>query len=78
MEDVSYIDQSGIFTLEDVLIDLCNKKITVLMVDVPKRSRYMLERMDIIPDLVKKENVFDNISDCLEWIKNNIKDNDIK
>jgi len=74
MEDVSYIDQSGIFTLEDVLIDLCNKKITVLTVGVPEQPKYMMERMDIIPDLIKKENDFDNMSDCLDWIKTNTKD----
>jgi sulfate permease, SulP family len=77
MEHVTYIDQSGIFTLEDVLIDLCNKNVKVLLVGMPDQPKYMVNRLDVVPDLVPEEQVFENINDCLVWIKNNVKDNDI-
>jgi len=34
----------------------------------------MMERIDIIPDLIPEEDCFDNFEDCLIWIKANVKD----
>ena len=34
----------------------------------------MMERIDIIPDLVPNEQIFKNFKDCIKWIKSNIKD----
>ena len=75
MENVSYIDQSGLYAMEDVLIDLCSQNKKVLIVNIPKQPAYMLKRIDIIPDLIAEEHIFDNFKDCMNWIKNNIKDN---
>ena len=75
MEHVTYIDQSGIFTFEDVLIDLCNKNTTVLLVGMPEQPKYMVNRLDVVPDLVSEDHVFENINDCLVWIKDNFDTN---
>ncbi|TDQ28431.1 SulP family inorganic anion transporter [Tenacibaculum caenipelagi] len=72
MDRMQYIDQSGLYTLEDILVDLEKNGITVLLVDVLKQPRYMMERIDIIPDLISKEHIFDSFSNCLEWIKQNV------
>ena len=74
MENVSYIDQSGLYAMEDVLIDLCSQNKKVLMVNIPAQPAYMLKRIDIIPDLIAEEQIFDNFKDCINWIKNNVKD----
>ncbi|MFS4454530.1 SulP family inorganic anion transporter [Maribacter sp. 2304DJ31-5] len=74
MGRMQYIDQSGLYALEDVLIDLENSNINVLLVDVLKQPRYMLERVDVIPDLIPEEHIFDTFESCLEWVKNNVKD----
>ncbi|MEO9890885.1 SulP family inorganic anion transporter [Aurantibacter sp.] len=74
MDRMQYMDQSGLYALEDVLIDLRKSKIHVLLVDVLRQPRYMMERVDIVPDLIPEENIFDTFDECLEWIKNNIKD----
>jgi SulP family sulfate permease len=75
MGRMQYIDQSGLYALEDMLIDLEKNGITVLLVDLLKQPRYMMERIDIIPDLISEEHIFSNFNDCLTWIKSNIKDN---
>jgi SulP family sulfate permease len=31
----------------------------------------MLERIDIIPDLIPKDQIFDDFKDCLKWITDN-------
>ncbi|WBX76407.1 SulP family inorganic anion transporter [Tenacibaculum ovolyticum] len=72
---MQYIDQSGLYALEDMLIDLEKNGITVLLVDLLKQPRYMMERIDIIPDLISEEHIFTNFNECLTWIKSNVKDN---
>ncbi|MBT8221003.1 MAG: SulP family inorganic anion transporter [Bacteroidia bacterium] len=74
MGRMQYIDQSGLYAMEDVLVDLIGKDVKVLMVDVLEQPRYMMERIDIIPDLVPEELIFDNFKDCLIWIKDNVED----
>jgi len=74
MDRMPYMDQSGLYTLEDVLIDLKKSEINVLLVDVLQQPRYMLERVDVIPDLIPEEHIFATFSDCLKWIEDNVKD----
>lgn len=72
MGRMQYIDQSGLYVLEDALIELVRQNITVLLVGVLNQPKYLLERIDIIPDLVPKEQVFEGFDDCTSWIKKNI------
>ena len=71
---MQYMDQSGLYAMEDVLIDLRSKKMDVLFVGLLKQPRYMMERIDIIPDLIPQEHIFKNFKECLDWIKANVKD----
>ncbi|WP_223032463.1 SulP family inorganic anion transporter [Hanstruepera marina] len=71
---MQYMDQSGLYAMEDMLQDLSSKGITVLFVDLLKQPKYMMERIDIIPDMIPKEHIFKNFKSCLNWIKENIKD----
>jgi len=72
MGRMQYIDQSGLYALEDALVELVNQNKKVLLVNILKQPKYLLERIDIIPDLVPKEQLFDTFNDCLKWIYNNI------
>ncbi len=72
MGRMQYIDQSGLYAMEDVLVDLIKKEKKVLVVGTIKQPQYMLERIDIIPDLIPKDQMFDTFNDCLVWIKENI------
>ena len=74
MGRMQYIDQSGLYAMEDVLSDLVQRDIKILLVNIIKQPRYMLERIDIIPDLVPEEQIFSNFKDCLVWIKKNVRD----
>jgi sulfate permease, SulP family len=74
MGRMQYMDQSGLYAMEDILVDLVNSGKKVLLVDIIAQPRYMLERIDIIPDLIPTEQIFDNFNDCLAWIKENVKD----
>jgi len=69
MDKMQYIDQSGLYALEDVLVDLKKDDKNVFFVDLQKQPRYMMERIDIIPDLISKDCMFDDFKTCLQWIK---------
>lgn len=63
------MDQSGLYALEDVLISLESTGTEVLFVNLLPQPRYMMERVDIIPDLVSEEHIFDDYDACLAWVK---------
>jgi SulP family sulfate permease len=58
MEQVAYLDQSGIYALQDVLIDLETAKLRVLLVGLPQTQLDRLEAMQVVPTLMPRENVF--------------------
>ena len=71
MGRMQYMDQSGLYAMEDVLVDLTSRGVKVLFVNVLKQPQYMLERIDIIPDLVPNEQIFETFNECTKWIKEN-------
>ena len=71
---MQYIDQSGLYAMEDVLVDLKKNKINVLFIGLLKQPRYMMERVGMIPELIPNEHIFSNFKECLDWIKSNVKD----
>ncbi len=71
---MQYMDQSGLYAMEDMLLELKNRNVEVLFVGLLKQPRYMMERIDIIPDFIPNEHIFINFKTCLNWIKQHIND----
>ena len=71
---MQYMDQSGLYAMEDVLVDLKKNKINVLFVGLLEQPKYMMERIEIIPNLIPEEYIFGTFKECLNWIKLNVKD----
>ncbi len=69
---MQYMDQSGLYVMEDMLLDLKNRNIDVVFVNLLEQPRYLMERIDIIPDLIPEEQIFPNFKSCLVWIKENV------
>ncbi|MBT8308093.1 MAG: SulP family inorganic anion transporter [Maribacter sp.] len=69
---MQYMDQSGLYAMEDVLQELNKKNITVLFVNLLRQPRYMMERIDIIPDFIPEEHIFDTFKECVKWIKEHV------
>lgn len=72
MGKMPYIDQSGLYALEDVLIDLSNQGKTIHLVGLQKQPRYMLERVGVIPDLIPFERTCQGFSDCILSLKESV------
>ncbi|WP_299054453.1 SulP family inorganic anion transporter [uncultured Polaribacter sp.] len=71
---MQYMDQSGLYAMEDMLQDLKTKNVEVLFVNLLQQPRYMMERIDIIPDFIPKNHIFKSFDECAKWIQKNIKD----
>jgi len=74
LDRMQYMDQSGLYVMEDMLQDLKTKNVDALLVGLLPQPRYMMERIDIIPDFISEDHIFENFEYCLIWIKNNIQD----
>ena len=55
---MQYMDQTGLYVMEDTLQDLRVKGVDVIFVGLLKQPRYMMERIDIIPDFIPEERIF--------------------
>ena len=71
MERMQYIDQSGLYAMEDILIDLVREGKRILLVNIIDQPRYLMEKIDLIPDLIPEEQIFVNFKECVRWIKEN-------
>ncbi len=69
LDRMEYIDQSGLYAIEDLLVDLSKDNKTVYLIHLPKQPRYMMERIRLVPRLVPAENIFEELSDFLTHIK---------
>jgi len=74
MEKCRYMDQSGLYAFEDVLIDLAKRNVIVLLTDIDEQPKMMLENIQIIPNLIKNEHIFNNFDITMNWLSINVKD----
>jgi len=69
MAKTNHIDQSGLYAIEDSVAELLSNDKTVLLVGVQKQVRFMLERLEVIPNSIPQEQVFESLDDGLDWVK---------
>jgi SulP family sulfate permease len=74
MDRVPYIDQSGLYTLEDIIFDLNAKNIEVILIGLQEQPKDMLTAVDIIPDLVPEEDLFETIDASFGYLKQQLKE----
>jgi len=68
MSKVPYIDQLGLFALEDVLMDLIQKEIEILFVGLQRQPNYLMKTIGIIGKLIPEEQVFDDFKSCKKYV----------
>ena len=74
MEKVPFIDQTGLYALEESIVSLEKKGIHVLLTGLQEQPEKMLRRINIIPRQISEEHLFTNFSDSLRWlVKNEVK-----
>ncbi len=74
MDRVPYMDQSGVYTLEEIILGLEQKGIKTHIVGIQKQPLYLAKSIDIIPDLVPEDCVFDDFESSIEYLKSVVED----
>jgi len=72
MENVPFIDQSGLYALEESILNLERRGVNVLITGIQWQPELMLRKIRLIPALVAERHVFSNLHVCVEWLNNNI------
>ncbi len=73
LDRVPYIDQSGLYALENAVLDLEKRGIQVLLTAVQEQPKDKLISIDIVPDLISEEHIFDTIEDAYAYLRTHFK-----
>lgn len=68
MKRVPYIDQTGLYAMEDALMNLSEQGIQVVFTGLRGQPLEMLKSINIVPDLVPESDSFSSFSDCMTWL----------
>ncbi|HEX6335193.1 MAG TPA: SulP family inorganic anion transporter [Flavisolibacter sp.] len=68
MEKVPFIDQTGLYALEESILSLEQKGIEVLFSGLEGQPEDMMRRIKLIPDLISEKHLFNNFEDCINWL----------
>ena len=69
MDKVPYVDQSGIYAMEDAIEGLQDQGVEVVLTDLHGQPRTMFERLGIVPRLIPEEHCFPDFHSCAEWLE---------
>lgn len=72
MRLVSFMDQSGLYAMEEAIKDIQSRGAQVLMTIIQPQPLYMLRKMDVIPALVPEDHTFPDFESCTEYLKSKI------
>lgn len=73
MEKVPFIDQSGLYALEEAILALERRGIHVLFTGLQTQPEDMLRRIRLIPELISEDNLFKNFNESIDWLASNKK-----
>ncbi|HET9746028.1 MAG TPA: SulP family inorganic anion transporter, partial [Chitinophagaceae bacterium] len=68
MEKVPFIDQSGLYALEEAILSLEQRNIQVMITGLQTQPEDRLRRIRIIPDLIPENNLFGTFKDAIKWL----------
>ncbi len=71
MHDVPSIDQSGMYAIENAVLELERKGINVLLIGIQKQPEHMLRNIKLIPNLIQEEHLFKDFNLAITALKNN-------
>ncbi len=81
MDRVPHMDQSGLYAMEEAILDLTRRGVRVLLTGLQTQPSDMLKSIGAIPELVPQEQIFEDFKDSVKWLKQEdliIKSGDIK
>jgi len=76
MKKVPYMDQSGLYALEESILALEQKGIIVCVTGLQPQPEAMMRNLSVIPLLVPESYLFPNFKFCTKWLKHNFENGD--
>lgn len=74
MEKVPYVDQSGLYAMEDAVMDLHEQGIKVVFTGLHGQPKDYFDIFNLVPGLVEGEYSFEDFKDCMGWLNGYLKD----
>ncbi len=74
MERVPYIDQSGMYALEDAVQDLQARGVAVILTGISGQILDMLEGINLVPGLIPADNVFTTFDEARRYLAENVQE----
>jgi SulP family sulfate permease len=75
MERVPFIDQSGLYALQEVLKHLKQRQIVVVFTGLQEEPLKQLQKINIIPDLIQASNIFPSFGHAADKLEQFLKEN---
>ncbi len=69
MSKVPYIDQSGIYAIEDAVLSLQEKGVIILMTKIQEQPKDMLKNIGLIPNLIPEKYLFADFRCCIKALE---------
>ncbi|MFK7982527.1 MAG: SulP family inorganic anion transporter [Saprospiraceae bacterium] len=73
MDKVPYVDQSGLYAMEDAIMDLYAQDIKVVFTGLHGQPKDMFEIFNLVPGLVEDEYCFDDFGSASKWLEDFLK-----
>lgn len=75
MDRVPYMDQSGLYAMEEVVQDMHDRGVAVVFVDLHGQPLTMVEKINLVPGLVPHALNFPNFEACTKWLEDYLANN---
>jgi SulP family sulfate permease len=72
MDRVPHMDQSGLYAMEDAILDLSRRGTPVILTGLHSQPEDMLRFIDVIPDLIPEDQLFEEFKDSIKWLKGEV------
>lgn len=69
MKRVPYIDQSGMYALEEVIKEMQKMGAIVVFTMLQPQPMYLFRKNKFIPNIIPEGYIFENIEQCAQWLK---------
>ncbi|MGB0840016.1 MAG: SulP family inorganic anion transporter, partial [Chitinophagales bacterium] len=69
MEKVPYVDQSGLYAMEDAILYLQEQNVAVVFSGLQEQPSDMFEAINIMPELVDSRYSFEDFATCSKWLQ---------
>lgn len=69
MDKVPYVDQSGLYAMEEAILELRQLDIAVVFTNLHGQPLDMFKRINLVPGLVPNEHSFPDFQSCTEWLE---------